>query len=391
MTAESAPAEAGGVSTLELFFDLVFVFTITQLTAVLTHHPNLNGLARVALMLGVIWWMYGGYAWLTNAVVLDGLGRRGLLLGGMAAYLVLALTIPRAFTERGAGIGFGLAYLVIVLIHSGLFTRASGRGARGILRIAPFNVASALLILAGGALGGPVQYALWALAFAAEWATPLLVPPQAFFEIQPGHFVERHGLVVLIAIGESVVAIGIGASLLPFNTAIAGVAVLGLALTACLWWAYFGQDDGRAESALTDATDHRPGLALRAFGLWHLPVLLGIVAIAFGLKQSFGHAFAPGHLAPALGLAVGATAFLAGDVLFRTSLGFADGAWRTAAAILALATLPVATLIAPAAQIGALVILLTGALAAEGRATATDSTVRNPDALLPSPADLPTQ
>ncbi len=370
--AESAPADAGGVSTLELFFDLVFVFTITQFTAVLTHHPDLEGLVRVALMLGVIWWMYGGYAWLTNAVVLDGLGRRGLLLGGMAAYLVLALTIPRAFTERGAGVAFGLAYLVIVLIHSGLFTRASGRGARGILRIAPFNVASALLILLGGVLGGVLQYALWALAFAMEWSTPLLVPPQAFFEIQPAHFVERHGLVVIIAIGESVVAIGIGASVLPFNAAIAGVAVLGLALTACLWWTYFGQDDDRAESALTDATDRRPALALRGFGLWHLPILLGIVGIAFGLKQSFGHAFAPGHLAPALGLALGATAFLVGDVLFRASLGFADATWRTAAAILALATLPVATLIAPAAQIAGLVILIAGALALEARAAAID-------------------
>lgn len=193
-----------------------------------------------------------------EAVVLDGLGRRGLLLGGMAAYLVLALTIPHAFGQRGAGLALGLAYLVIVLIHSGLFTRASGRGARGILRIAPFNVASALLILAGGALGGGFQYALWALAFVVEWSTPLLVPPQAFFEIQPAHFVERHGLVVIIAIGESVVAIGIGASVLVFNAAIAGAAVLGLALTACLWWAYFGQDDARAESALANETA-RPG------------------------------------------------------------------------------------------------------------------------------------
>lgn len=159
------------------------------------------------------------------------------------------------------------------------------------------------------------------------------------------------------------------------------MAVLGLALTACLWWAYFGQDDARAESALSDATGRRPALALRAFGLWHLPVLLGIVGIAFGLKQSFGHAFAPGHLAPAIWLAIGATAFLAGDVLFRASLGFAEGHWRTAAAILGLATLPIGTLIAPAAQIGALVILIAGALVIEARAVAIDPPIRRSEAI----------
>ncbi len=200
------------MSSLELFFDLVFVFTVTQLTAVLTDEPNGTGLARVALMLGLIWWMYGGYAWLTNAVVLDGATRRLLLLLGMGAYLVLALTIPRAFAQDGDGVAFGLAYLAIVLIHAGLFTRASGRGAAGILRIAPYNLVSALLVLVGGVVGGNAQYAIWILAFLLEWCTPFLVPPQAFFEIEPAHFVERHGLVVIVAIGESVVAIGIGAA-----------------------------------------------------------------------------------------------------------------------------------------------------------------------------------
>ncbi|HJW61064.1 MAG TPA: low temperature requirement protein A [Actinomycetota bacterium] len=109
------------VSTLELFFDLVFVFTITQLTAVLSDDPSLRGLLRVVLMLGVIFYMYGGYAWLTNAVAPDRAARRLLLLGGMAAFLVLALAIPRAFSE--GDVAFGVAYLVIVSIHCGLYTR----------------------------------------------------------------------------------------------------------------------------------------------------------------------------------------------------------------------------------------------------------------------------
>src|SRR3982751_6454980 len=148
--------EVERVTTLELFFDLVFVFTITQLTAVLYHAPTLRSLAQVVLMLGVIFWMYGGYAWMTNAVSANTPKRRLLLLGGMTGYFVLALAIPHAFS--GSGLAFGLAYLVIVSVHSTLFTRASSQSAaRAILTLAPFNLASALVLVAGGALGGATQ------------------------------------------------------------------------------------------------------------------------------------------------------------------------------------------------------------------------------------------
>jgi low temperature requirement protein LtrA len=367
---EAAEPDPRRVSTLELFFDLVFVFTLTQLTATLTHAPTWTGLGQVALMIGVIWWMYGGYAWLTNAVVLDGTGRRVLLLGGMGAYLVLALAVPRAFD--GDGLAFGLAYLTITLIHIGLFTRATGRGGRGILRIAPYNVAAALIIVAGGVIGGSTQYVLWALAFALEWGVPWLVPPQAFFEIEPAHFVERHGLVVIIGIGESVVAIGIGASGLALDPALIGAVLLGLSLSAGLWLAYFGGDDERAERALAEAGDDRPRLALESFGVWHLPILLGIVAIAFGQKQALGHAFEPSDIEAALGLGAGVATFLVGDVGFRRSLRIHEGWGRVVAIPAALATLPLGTEVAPAAQLAALVAILAGALWREGRPEASD-------------------
>jgi low temperature requirement protein LtrA len=161
------------VSTLELFFDLVFVFTITQLTAVLSDDPTLRGLLRVVLMLGVIFYMYGGYAWLTNAVAADRAARRLLLLGGMAGFLVLALSVPRAFSE--GDVAFGIAYLVIVSIHAGLFTRTEvTHTVRAVLRLAPFNLASAVLVLAAVIVEGTAAYLLWAAAFALEWSTPLL-------------------------------------------------------------------------------------------------------------------------------------------------------------------------------------------------------------------------
>src|SRR5438477_150616 len=136
------------VTTLELFFDLVFVFTITQLTTVLAHAPTWRALGQVVLMLGVIWWMYGGYAWMTNAVSAHNLRRRLLLLGGMAGYFVLALSIPHAFSSSGAA--FGAAYVAIVCVHTAFFLRASAASVvRAILGLARYNLASALLVLAG--------------------------------------------------------------------------------------------------------------------------------------------------------------------------------------------------------------------------------------------------
>lgn len=356
--------EATRVSTLELFFDLVFVFTITQLTTVLQTRPTALGLLQVALMLGVIWWMYGGYAWLTNAVAPDRAARRLFLLGGMAAFLILALAIPRAFS--GSGPAFGLAYLAVVAVHAGLFSRTSSqRTVRAILRLAPFNLASALLVLLAGAIGGAPEYVVWALAVALEWATPRLASTSGF-EIAPAHFVERHGLVVLIAIGESVVAIGMGTLRAPVDVPLAGVAVLGLLLSACLWWVYFGGDDGRAEHALAAAERaRRPTLALRAFGYWHLLMLLGIIAVAAALRTATSHAFGRLDGARALALAGGVALFLLGEVLFRRELRIGPGRWRATVALLALATIPLGVFVAAVAQLAALVGLLVAGFAVE--------------------------
>jgi low temperature requirement protein LtrA len=358
------PGQAERVSTLELFFDLVFVFTITQLTAVLSDDPTPRGLLRVVLMLGVILWMYSGYAWMTNAVATDRAARRLLLLAGMAGYLVLALAIPRAFSE--GDVAFGVAYLVIVAIHTGLYSRTGeARTVRALLRLAPLNLASALLVLAAVIADGVAAYLLWGAAFALEWVTPMLTPIGGF-RIAPAHFVERHGLVVIVALGESVVAIGIGAAHLPVDLALASVAVLGLLLAACLWWAYFGGDDRRAEQALAAVPHDRRGwVAVQAFGYCHLLMLLGIIALAAGLKDAIGNAFEPLDLAHALLLAGGVAVFLAGDILFRRTLRIGPARHRAAAAVLALATVPAGLAVSAVLQLTVLGIVLAGSLAAE--------------------------
>jgi low temperature requirement protein LtrA len=365
MDGVSAPqSQAGRVSTLELFFDLVFVFTITQLTTVLVHEPNGRSLGQVALMLGVIWWMYGGYAWLTNAVTAHTATRRLLLLGGMSGYFVVSLAVPEAFSSTG--LAFGIGYLVVVAVHAILFTRASSASvSRAILTLAPFNIASAGVILVGGAVGGHAQYALWALAGAFEWLTPKLRRPSAF-AISASHFVERHGLVVIVAIGESVVAVGIGAEHLDVDVSLVTVALVGLALSACLWWLYFVGAEEEAEAALTALPQReRSFAALNAFGYWHLPLLLGIVAIASAERQAVAEPFAELSWARAAVLAGGVAVFLAGDVLFRLQLGIGSVGARSAAAFVALATVPIGATGSAFAQLAALVALLSGALAYE--------------------------
>ncbi|MFC6016698.1 low temperature requirement protein A [Plantactinospora solaniradicis] len=355
------------VSTIELFFDLVFVFTITQLTRMLEHDPTATGLLRVVLALGVIWWMYGGYAWLTNAVALDRTARRLHLLTGMAGYLVMALALPGAFA--GDGVAFGLGYLVVTVTHTVLFTRATSRGSvHGILRIAPTNVGAALLVLGAGFLDGPAALALWSGAFLLAFAGPFLGGGLSRFVVRPGHFVERHGLVMLIVLGESIVAIGIGAAGHRVDAPLVGAAVLGLALTACLWWFYFSGDDARAEHALSAAPGPRRSLlALLAYGYAHIPLILGVVALAAGVTETLAHPFAHAHLEWAVALGGGGALYLAGDVVFRRILGIHGGGWRIAAGVVALATIPLGVFTTAIGQLAALVAVLVAALVAEHR------------------------
>ena len=253
----------------------------------------------------------------------------------------------------------------MISIHAGMFIRHStGAALTAILTLARFNGAMAVLVLVGGIVGGTAQYVLWAIA-CLVWVTPKLMDSGGFV-VEPAHFVERHGLVIIVAIGESVVAIGIGAQGLPIDAGLVGVALLGLALSAALWWAYFGGDDTRAERAIDAAPpERRPQLAIDAFGYAHWLMLLGIVAVAAALKTVIGHASDTVGLAQALFLSGGLAAFLLGDVIFRAVLRIGPGRWRGAAALVALATVPLGTEVAGVAQLAALVLVLGGAIALE--------------------------
>ncbi len=360
------------VSTLELFFDLVFAFTLTQLSALLDDNRlSATSIAQALLVFGVLWWMYGGYAWLTNTRTPDRTPERLLLLLGMAGFLVVGLAIRNGFgnsRSASSGIFLGLGYLVVVCVHGGLYYRVN----RNIVRVLPVNLGSALLVLVAGLTSGVADYLLWTAALAIQVLSPLVVQVGGRFEIAPAHFAERHGALVIVALGESVAAVGIGAAAHPLDAQIVLAAVLGLAVSAALWWVYFGgADDERAAEAMAEAPrPRRPALALSAYFYPHIPILLGVVALAAGVKLTIGQAAQSHPAAPALAIGAGAALFLAGQAAFRRALHLGTPWPRLAAALFALATAALGATVSIEAQLVVLLAGLVGLLCLERRRAA---------------------
>ncbi len=359
-------AEGGQIraSTLELFFDLVFVFAITQLTHAFTEHPGWPALGRVMLVFAITWWMYSGYVWLTNEVAPNSTTRRTGLLIGMFGFLVIALAVPGAF--EGSGVAFGVGYLVVNTVHSVLFwANGGGRVAATMLRLVPLNTVSALLVLIGGCVHGWPRYLLWTVALAVQIVTPYLFDPGGFV-IRTSHFCERHGLVLLIAIGESVVAIGAGLAGEEITIGLLAMVALALTLAYVLWWAYFGMDDERGERALAQVPDARRGRpAVLAYGYALYPMLVGIILTAAGIRTVLaqGHSSVP--VSAALALSGGVALFLFGQGCFRLALGLPRPWLRILGALAVLATAPIGVAWVGWAQLLALVIVAYGPIIAD--------------------------
>jgi low temperature requirement protein LtrA len=354
------------VSTLELFFDLVFVFAITQLTGILSHDETVTAGFRVLLVFGALWWMYDGYVWLSNARTPAGTAERLLTLTGMAGFLIVGLAIPDAFGRDGVALGIG--YLILVVVHGGLYLRVN----RNITRVTPFNLATALLIIGAGVVKDWAAYVLWAAALALLALSPLIVRVRGRFAIQPSHFAERHGALVIVVFGESVVDIGLGAEGHAVTVALAVSAVLGLALVAALWWAYFGVgDDEHAEQAMLAADPAaRPALAFSAYFYPYIPMLLGVVALASGVKQAIVNTGRTLPAGPCLAVGCGVALFLAGTAAIRLALRTGAVRYRLAAAAACRAASAVGVAVSVAAEMVLLTLIVAAALIAEGRAAA---------------------
>ncbi len=277
--------EGERVTPLELFFDLVFVLALTQCTTLMAATPTWEGLLKGILVLGMLWWSWVGYAWLTSVVdPEEGLVRLVMFLA-MAAFLIAALCVPGAFGPDA--LAFALAYGVVRLAHILLFVLASredGALRRAVNGLAGSTAIGAGLILAAAFTDGALQLGLWGLALVLDAGGPYFFGADGW-KLVPGHFAERHGAIVIIALGESIVAIGVGAKE-KIDAGIITAAVLGMVLAATLWWTYFDVTAIVAGRRLERATEgrERNEIARDSYSYLHFPMVAGIALMAVGLK-----------------------------------------------------------------------------------------------------------
>ncbi len=331
------------VSPLELFFDLVFVFGFTQVTTVLSNSPTWSGLEHALLLLVALWWAWAAYAWLTNTVDASDELVWSTILVAMAAMFVAALAVPEAFGRHG--VVFGTAFFIVAVMQLTLYA-LSARGDRdlfqAILRIAPSALTGAALILVAGFVHGGVKSVLWLAALGIGLFGPLFLGLSGW-RVHPAHFVERHGLIVIIAIGESLVAIGLGARGSGLGTGVIVAAVLGFVVAASFWLAYFDFFTIRAQQLLTDRSGTpRTALARDAYTYLHLPMVVGIVLFAFALKTTIAHVGDELAAVPALCLCGGPALYLSAYVALRVRISRHLGGGRFVAAVACAAVAPIA-------------------------------------------------
>jgi low temperature requirement protein LtrA len=367
------PEREQRVTPLELFFDLVFVYAITQVTTLMSEDLTWRGIGHGLLALAALWWAWTGYAWLTNTLEPEeGLVRAGMF-GGMAAMLVAALAVPRALGTAAAL--FGVAYVLVRLINLALYAIAGKRDPvfrRAVARFAPTASIGPVIILVAAFVDGDAQTLLWVVAIVALYSGPIIDRGQGW-SISPAHFAERYGLIVIIALGESIVAIGLAAAGAAPTRQIIAAAVLGLAVIAALWWAYFDVIAVLAQRQLAETSGlTRARLARDGYSYLHMPMIAGIVLFALGLKITALEGMEPLTMIPAVALCGGISLYFFTHVVMRVRLVYLlrrttserpgwIGPGRLAAAIGTLALIP-AALAVPALVALALVAALCWAL-----------------------------
>jgi low temperature requirement protein LtrA len=366
--------EAASATTLELFFDLVFVFALTQITALMAEEPTGTGLLRGTLLMAVVWWCWVGYSWVSNLVKADeGLARVTMLVA-MAAMFLLALAIPESFRDLAGGLHgptvFAFAYLVLRAAHVALFWIISGDDPglrRQVGRFAPTMVGGTVLLLLAANTSGTAQLWLWVAAVVADYGGTLAIGARGWRLNSARHFAERHGLMVIIALGESIVAIGVGVTHLAISWPILVGAVLGLAVSASLWWAYFDTVALIGEHALSSAEGHqRVSMARSGFTYLHLPMVLGVVMLALGLKKVLTYVGDTEHHtlsdplygAPLWALYGGTALYLLAHVGFAWRCFRAFKMYRLAVAVVLAALVPLVANLPALASLGVLAVLL---------------------------------
>jgi low temperature requirement protein LtrA len=359
--------EGERVTSLELFFDLVFVIALTQCTALIALTPTWEGAVKGLLVLGLLWWSWVGYSWLTSVVDPEEGSVRLAMFAAMAALLVADLCVPRAF--GGEAVLFVVAYAVVRVAQIALFMLASREDPvlrRSVLGLAVGTAIGIGLLIVGAFIGGGLQIGIWGLALALDALGPFLFGAEGW-KLVPGHFAERHGGIIIIALGESVLAIGAGASA-GLDAGVVAAAVLGMVVAAALWWAYFDVVALVAARRLAKAQGlERNEMARDSYSYLHFPMLAGIMLVAVGLKRTLAHVGDPLGVVPAAALLGGAAIYLLAHVAFRYRNVHSLNKQRLLSALLLLALVPVETAVRPSslATLGALAAVLSGLIAYE--------------------------
>ena len=334
------------VTPLELFFDLVFVFAFTQVTRLLVDDPTWGGVFRGMLVLAALWWAWSVYAWLTSAMDVDEGGVRLVMLAAMAAMFGVALAVPGAFGDDA--VFFGVAYLLVRLLHlalAALAARDDPERLGALVRFAPTAVVGPLLLVLAGFVEGNARVAIWLVALAIDYLGPVVIGVGRGWRVASEHFAERHALIILIALGESIVSIGLGVGL-ELDTGVVVASALGIVVVSALWWLYFDVAAIFARRRLVQVRGlelHR--LALHAYSYLHLPMVAGIVLFAFGLETTLHHLDEALDNVPAVALCGGAALYLLAEIAFLVRTMGRIFRRRTAAAVVLLALIPVATVI----------------------------------------------
>ena len=352
------------VTPLELFFDLVFVLALTQCTQLMSDNPTWAGLGQGLVVLGVLWWSWVGYAWLTSVVDPWDDAVRGVIFVAMAGLLLVALCVPKSFDDLA--LAFALAYGVVRVAHIGLFVLASRDDPqlrKSVNGLAWSTAIATAILVAASFQDGFAQGALWVLALALDMGGPYFFGAEGW-KLVPGHFAERHGLIIIIALGESIVAIGVGVGG-DLTVGQGAAAVVGIALAAAMWWLYFDVVALVAGRRLERAALGREQneMARDSYSYLHFPMVAGIVLVALGMKKTLGNVEDPLKVVPASALLGGLALYLLAHVAFRYRHIHTLNRRRTVLAVVLLAMTPVAVEI-PALAVVAIVTVLAWALIA---------------------------
>ena len=314
----SQESDRRSVGNLELFFDLTFVYAMSQVTHLMLTDISWQGFGRGVLALLALWWAWVCYAWLTNTFETARVTHTTLIIVAMAAMLIAAIALPTAFTT--GALVFGLALLAVRLINVGMFLASSSRDEDGlasaIRRLAPGLLVGPALIVAAAFVASPYRELLWVAAAAVDFGSPLIAGISGL-RVVPSYFIERHGSVIIIALGETIIALGAGATENLRHPAVLGAVVLGVLISATLWWTYFGLAAGAEERMRRTPSVDRARLARDAYSYLHLPLVSGIVFFALGARVSVEHIDEPLTPLAALALTGGVALFYAAEVAYR--------------------------------------------------------------------------